>query len=156
MGLFATIKKKLGIGGLKFTIDAPGQVSFDATSISGKINLNTKSDQDIVKIEYKVFEERTKGKGDDKETKTFTLGKIVDTTAFTLASGQQKTMEFEIPIEVVKSNNQELADMGGALGALGKFANKISNEKSAYFVEVSIDVKGVVLDPLEKHEFRFV
>ena len=41
----------------------------------------------------------------------------------------------------------------GAIGKMGKFTN---NEQSSYFIGADVDVKGTVLDPSDKKEFKLV
>lgn len=156
MGLIQTIKNKLGIGGVKVALQVPGQVSKEETKIDGKINLTSKSDQNVVSIEVTVFEEYTTGRGDDKKTSKIDLGKITLPGGFTMKAGESKEVPFSIDFVLAKSNNDDLVDKGGAMGAIGKMGKFANNEKSVYFVEADVDVKGTVLDPSDKKEFRLV
>jgi hypothetical protein len=156
MGFFQTIKNKLGIGGVSFTIEIPGQVSADDQKIDGKLLLTTKSDQKVLNIKLKVYEKYTSGRGDKKTVKTFDLGKQEIEGNFEIKTGESKTIDFSIPFKVAKSSHQELSEKGGALGALGKLASMATDEKFAYFVEADVDVENVALDPSEKKEFRVV
>lgn len=156
MGFFQTIKNKLGIGGVSFTIEIPGQVSASDEKIDGKLLLTTKSDQKVLNIQLKVCEEYTSGRGDKKTVKTYDLGKQEIVGNFEIKTGENKTIEFSIPFKVAKSSHQELAEKGGALGALGKLASMASDEKFTYFVKAEVDVESAALDPTEKKEFRLV
>ena len=156
MGFFQTIKNKLGIGGVKVSLQVPGQVAKDAGFLEGKITLTTKSEQEVKEIEVKIFEEYTTGRGDDKKTKTFTLGEMKIPAGYTLKPGDSKEIPFSLPFSVIKSNNDNLKDKGGVLGALGKMGSFADNEKSAFFVEADADVKAAALDPSDKKEIRLV
>ncbi len=156
MGLFQTIKNKLGIGGVKVVLEAPGQTSKEAGKVEGKITLTTKSDQLVASITVKVIEEYTTGRGDDKETKEFTLGSVKLPADFTIKSGETKEFPYAVDFQLIKSSNDELKEKGGALGAVGSLAKFANKEKSAYFVEVEVDVKGAVLDPSDKQEIKLV
>lgn len=154
MGLFQSIKNKLGIGGVKVTLQAPGQISKDNLTAEGKVTLTTKSEQQIVEITVKVIEEYTTGRGDDKTTKEFTLGSTKLPSDFTLKAGETKEIAYSFGFELLKSSNDELKEKGGTMGKIGSLAQFANGEKSAYFIEVEVDVKSAVLDPSDKKEFK--
>lgn len=156
MGIFQTIKSKLGIGGVKVTLHAPGQVAKDAGTLSGKIVLTTKSEQVVNNITVKVIEEYTTGRGDDKKIKEFTLGEATLGGNFTIKPGETKEIEYTVGFELVKSSNDELKDQGGALGALGSLAKMANKEQSVYFVDAEVDVKSAAFDPSDKKEIKLV
>lgn len=156
MGFFQTIKNKLGIGGVKVALHSPAQVAKDAGTLSGKIVLTSKSEQLVNDITVKVLEEFTSGRGDDKETKEFTLGEVTIPGNFTIKAGETKEIEYTVGFELLKSSNDSLKEKGGALGALGSVAKFATQEKSEYFVEAEVDVKSAVLDPSDKKEIRIV
>jgi hypothetical protein len=156
MGFFQNIKNKLGIGGVSVVLHAPGQVSKEAGTLSGKIVLTTKSEQVINTIVVKIIEEYTTGRGDDKKTKEFTLGETQLGGNFTIKPGETKEIEYTLGFELVKSSNDELKEKGGALGTLGSLAKMANKEQSAYFVNAEVDVKSAVLDPSDKKEIKLV
>lgn len=156
MGFFQTLKNKLGIGGVKVVLQAPGQVAKTAGVIEGKVVLTTKSDQDVVSIKITLIEEYTTGRGDEKKTKEFTLGETKITEGFQIKTGETKEISYSLPFSVLKSNNDELIEKGGALGALGKVAAFAGNEKSEYFVKAEADVKSAALDPSDKQSIKLV
>lgn len=156
MGFFQNLKNKLGIGGVKVSLQVPGQVAKDAGTVEGKIILTTKSEQEIVSFKVKMVEEYTTGRGDDKKTKEYELGTTTGTCGFTLKPGETKELTFSLPFSIIKSSNDELKEKGGAMGALGKLGSFADNEKSKYFVDADVDVKSAALDPSDKKEIKFV
>jgi hypothetical protein len=48
-----------------------------------------------------------------------------------------------------------MAGKGGIVGGIGKAATFLGNEKSEYFIEATVDVKGAVLDPSSKVAVAF-
>lgn len=156
MGFLQTIKNKLGIGGVKIAIQAPGQASKTEGKVEGKLILTSKSDQEVVSIEIKMVEDYTTGRGDDKKTKTLTLGETHVRQGFSIRAGETKEIAFSLPFSVLKSDSDVLKEKGGALGALGKMSSFANNEKSEYFIEASVDVKSAALDPSERKEIRLV
>ena len=135
--------------------DVPGQFSGNDSSIKGKVNVTGKSDQEIVKVEYKLEETYSTGRGDDKSSKNYTLGKM-EQAGFSIKAGEVKTLEFELPFKLLKSSNNELAEKGGVMGGLGKLGKLASAEKSTYKLWCTVDVKGASLDPNDFVEMRKV
>lgn len=156
MGLFQSIKNKLGIGGVNVSLQVPGQVAKDSNNLEGMITLTTKSEQEIKEMTVKMIEEYSTGKGDEKKTKEFELGVVKFPAAFTITPGETKEIPFSLPFSVLKSNNDELKEKGGVLGTLGKVAAFATSEKSLYFVIAEADVKAAALDPSDKKEIQLV
>ena len=156
MGFFQNIKNKLGIGGVNVSLTVPAQAEKTAGTIEGKITLTTKSEQLVSGIEVKMIEEYTTGRGDDKTTKELTLGELKLSEEFTIKPGETKEIAFTLPFSIIKSNNDELKEKGGALGALGKVGAFADNEKSEYFIEADVDVKSAALDPSDKKQIKLV
>jgi hypothetical protein len=157
MGFLQTIKNKLGIGGVKVELIVPGTVDKTATSITGKVNLTSKSEQELVSLKVTLIEEYTTGRGDDKKTTTLTLGQFdLSLGGAKIKPGETVTHAFDLPFSLVKSSNQSLAEKGGALGAIGKLGSFANAEKSEYFVKAEADVKSAALDPDDKKPIRIV
>ena len=156
MGFFQTIKNKLGIGGVKISINVPGQISIEGGKVAGKFTLTSKSDQEISEMEVKLIEKYTTGRGEDKTTNEFTLGNQKFNKMITIKSGNSLEHAFDFDFNMLKSNNDELAAKGGLVGGIGKLGKFASNEKSEYWVSVDVDVKAAVLDPSEEVNIKLV
>ena len=144
------------MGGVKVELHVPGQFAKDSSEIAGKIILTTKSDQEIVDMEVTLMEEFSTGRGDDQEEKEFELGKVKLPGGFSIATGETKEIPFVLPFQLVNSNADDLKDMGGAMGTLGKLGKFANNEKSSYYVEADVDVKSAALDPSDKKDIKLV
>lgn len=156
MGFFQNIKNKLGIGGAKVSLQIPGQASKAELTVSGKVSITTKSEQELVKLKVKMIEEYSTGRGDDKTTKEYTLGEVNLPLNVTIKPGETKDVEFTLPFTILKSTNDELKEKGGALGALGKVGAFANAEKSSYFVVADLDVKSAALDPSDRKPIKLV
>ncbi len=159
MGFFQTIKNKLGIGGVSVELQVPGQVPKTSERLACKAIITTKSDQYLVSMTAKLIEEWTTGRGDDKKTKEIFIDSYSIQFEEEIKTGERKEVEFSISLEnlnKIKSDNQELAEKGGAFGAIGKLGAFANNEKSEYFVDVEVDVKSATLDPSDKKPVRFI
>lgn len=156
MGFLATVKQWFGIGGIDVNVQCQPQVPKNAGVLNGAVSLSSKSDQHVLTLDVMLVEEYTTGRGDEKETKELELGKIQVGSAFDMKAGENKTVQFQLPFQILKSNADELIDRGGALGALGGVAKFANAEKSVYFVKAECDVKGTALDPSGKQTVQLV
>ena len=156
MGFLGKIKNKLGIGGVKVSLQVPGQVSKEDTSVDGKVTLTTKSEQEVLTLTVKFIEEFTKGRGDDESTKEFELGVVNIPVNITIKPGETKEIPFTLPFKFLNSNADDLKEKGGALGALGSAAKFANKEKSEYHIDAEADVKSAVLDPSDEKDIKVV
>lgn len=156
MGFFATIKNKLGIGGVKVVLQIPGQVEKNALTFDGKVTLTTKSDQQVIDLTVKLIEKYTTGRGDEKTTKEFDLGEVKIPCNFDIKTGETKEIPFTLNFKILKSTNDELKEKGGVMGGIGKLGSFANNEKSEYSVIATADVKSAALDPNDIKDIKLV
>jgi sporulation-control protein spo0M len=144
MGFFDTIKGWFNIGGVKVKIEGLNQVvPKDGSKLTAKVNLSSKSDKHVNKLTYKFLLKKSKGRGDEKETKEYVIAQRVLSEPFDLKAGETKTLDFDLDYSLEKT----LKDMGGVLGGIGKLAAFASSEKEEYFVIAQADVKGAAFSP---------
>ncbi len=156
MGFLQNIKNKLGIGGVSVALQVPAQISKNAGTAQGKIVLTTKSEQEIVSLTVKMIEIYTTGRGEEKKEKEYTLGEMKLPGGFSIKTGETKEIPFNLPFALLKSNNDDLKEMGGAMGTIGKLGAFANNEKSEYFIKAVADVKSAALDPDDKKPVRLI
>ncbi|MFN0204581.1 MAG: sporulation protein [Bacteroidia bacterium] len=146
MGFFDKIKQFFGMGTVSVKLNAPTTFLTTDTQLKGSVTITGKSDQIIESVEIELQEKWSKGKDDDKVEKEFTLGEI-KLPGFNIAKDEVKTVEFSLPFELVKSQNDKMKDQGGIVGGLGKFGSFLDSEKSEYTLIATVDVKGATFDP---------
>jgi len=156
MGFMDKVKQFFGMGGVTVKLECDPQASRQGGMVNGVVHLVSKSDLHILELNVALKEAFTTGRGDDEETEEFELGKIVIGGAFDIKAGENKSIPFQLPYQILKSNADDLKEKGGALGALGSMAKFANNEKSAYFVEADCDVKGTAFDPGDKQTIHLV
>jgi hypothetical protein len=152
MSFFAKVKQFFGAGTVKIELSVPPSVPKAGLQVPGKITLNALSDQHIIDVTVRLEEEWDTGRGSEKETKSFELGKLTIAEAFDMKQGEKRVLDFVLPFELIKSNADELKEKGGALGMLGKAAAFANAEKSRYKVKAEADVKGAAFDPSDDKE----
>ncbi|HUM53339.1 MAG TPA: sporulation protein [Chitinophagales bacterium] len=156
MSFFSKIKQALGIGTISVKINAPGQLNAADGKLKGSLFLTAKSDQKVKKMEVKLEEEQTTGRGDNKKIQTYTIGSWNDNSMFEMKTGETKTVEFEFPVQVYKSSTDQLAEKGGMLGGLGKMAKFADDTRSEFKVCAIVDVDGAKLDPSDSCNINII
>jgi len=157
MGFFDKIKQFFGIGTLSVKLNVvPATFKATDAEIKGSLLITAKSDQEIESVEVEFKEEWSKGKDENEVKKTFTLGTFKINQPFSMKKDEVKTIEFSIPFEMVKSDNDKLKEKGGVLGGLGKVGSFLDNEKSDYSLEATVDVKGATFDPSDSLSMKKV
>jgi sporulation-control protein spo0M len=147
VSFFKKIKQGLGIGTVKLTLEVPSSVSWESSKIQGKVTVTAKSDQQISSFKFKLTEEFTTGRGENKETQEFELGTASYDQPVELKAGESKTIEFSLPFALRKSPAPPLSEKGSARGVLGKAAKFASGDKSDYRVRAEAKIQGTMLSP---------
>jgi hypothetical protein len=154
MGVFGKLKQMMGIGGVKLEIDVSPEIAKGAGTLTGKLLVSAKSGQSVQKIDITLIEEFSTGRGQERTTREFELGKTTIAQPFEIGAGESKSLDFNLPFRVMKSNSETLKEKGGALGMLGKAASFAGNEKSEFKVKAAASVKGTVLGPSAARPIR--
>lgn len=152
MSFFGKVKQFFGAGTVKIELSVPPSVPKAGLQVPGKITLNALSDQHIIDVTVLLEEEWQTGRDDEKQTKTFELGKLTLAQAIDMKQGEQRVLDFVLPYQIINSNADDLKEKGGALGMLGKAAAFANAEKSRYRIKAEADVKGAALDPSDEKE----
>lgn len=147
MSFFAKLKQFFGAGTVKIELTVPPSVTKQSSKVAGSVTLRALSDQHVIDLTVLLEERWETGRGDSKSEKAFELGKVTLAATFDMKAGEERTIHFELPFELLKSNADRLKERGGALGALGSLSALANGEKSEYRVKAEADVKGAAFDP---------
>jgi hypothetical protein len=162
MGLWATIKGWLNIGGVKVKLkEYTNPLSRTNPVVTGAVLLEAKSDKTVTALEVKVIEEwtTTEGSGEDKrkDTETSVLGsfKFPDREPglgypLELKPGEGREQPFTVHVAMTS----RLQNRGGVLGGVGKLAAFASGEKVEYFVVAEAKVKGAAFATTDKKKLN--
>lgn len=147
MSFFGKIKQWFGIGGVKIELQIDPQGAKASGVFGGKIKITSKSEQQIKKIEAKMIEKWSAGRGEDRREKEFDLGhtNMID-LPFIIKAGEIKVMDFIIPFSLIKSDADECKEESGP----GKMTAFATNEKSDYFIRASAEVQGTAFGPTDQ------
>ena len=147
MSLIQKLKDILGIGGVQIQFKVSKELSRKATSLTGKVIVTAKSQQEISSIDIDLKEVWQVSNGNSIDVEDFEIGETRIDTASIIKPGETKEFAFTLQYELLKSKNDRLQDQGGpgkALGTLGKF---IDREKSNFWLNASANIKGAVFGP---------
>jgi hypothetical protein len=156
MSFFQKLKQFFGAGTVKVELTVPPSVSKAELQVPGKVTLNALSDQHVIDVKVLLEEEWETGRDEQKQTRKFELGKLTLAQGVDMKQGEQQVFEFVLPFTLVKSNADDLKEMGGMAGALGKAVAFAKAEKSRYSLSAVADVKGAAFDPRDDKEIKLI
>ncbi|MFN8614157.1 MAG: sporulation protein [Vulcanimicrobiota bacterium] len=148
MAFFKKVKDFFGIATVVVSIDTADTFSAEQSTIDGTITVTGKSDQEVTLVKIELREHWRTGSGDDKTEKHFDLGKqVVCDQPFSIKEGEERKFPFSMPFSLIRSKNDEMAEQGGVMGALGKVGAFLDQEKSTFKLTAMADVKAATFDP---------
>lgn len=146
--VFTKIKKKLGIEGIKMTLEVPDTISIKSGIMTGQLHLSSLSDGNkILNIEVQIIEKYTRGKGAQKLIDEYAMGKIKILKSFSMNKDEIITVPFEIPFTFVPSEMDRLEEKNFITKGLVRLAKKARGVKSEYSVRAHAVVEGTALQP---------
>lgn len=145
--LFAKIKLFFGIGTLSMELQVTPSFSGSDSHIKGTLLVKGKSDQTIKDVKIEMNEEYSK-KNSAGETKTthLTLGTL-ELAGFEIKEGEEKKINFELPFQIVKSQNEAMKEKGGVIGAIAGLGALAAGEHSVFTLKAVADVEAATFDP---------
>lgn len=148
-GFFANLvskaKKLLNIGGAKVKIDMDPVISSKGKSLKGKLLFTCKDETTLdnieIKIEETITETKSTAQGPVKKSKTHLVGnKVLE--GFTMKAGSEKVVHFDVSYSLISTNADDLKDMGGVFGAIGKLSSMANKQEKTFIVRVFGNIKG--------------
>ena len=153
--MFGTVKKWLGIEGVKLEIILPDSISKKDQVINGKLRFHSMNTQTVTAIKVTLIEKYSRGRGKEKLIDEYILGTIDQKKNFDVPEHEHIELEFSLPFELLKSEMDEMQDNNFLVGGLVKIAKSISAVKSTFRLEAEAKVKGTALNPFVKKEVVF-
>ena len=152
MGFLDGVKKILGIGGVKMSMQMDSlELKKTSGKASGKVTLTSQSDQFVNELTVYVREKYSHGRGSEKTIRTFDLGKSIISSDFEIKKGESKEFSFTCDYVQLKSDNDQLKEQKNkVMQGIGKLGSFVDAEKSEYYVCVSGSIKGVLLGPSQQ------
>ena len=146
--VFGKIKKKLGIEGVKLSLETPDRIKKDAGMLTGHVNLTSLSDNNkILSIEIQIIEKYTRGRGHQKLIDEYAMGRTILNEAFILDKNDVVRIPFSLEFTFVPSEMDRLEEKNIITKGLVRLAKKARGVTSEYSVRAHAIVEGTTLHP---------
>jgi hypothetical protein len=158
--VFNRIKKSLGMVGMTVEIIAPNMIARDDPKIEGVVRITAKTTQEVERVIVRLMRQRVGYDSDgDRDTDTDELTRTEIPGEFTIGDGEFREVPFTLYFEGV---NREMFDgaidalkeKGGLMGAMGGLMESMADRadrSTTYYLTAVVDLKGVLLDPSDRH-----
>ena len=144
------IKDILGIEGVRIELLLEESYDIKDGLIKGQLSFSALSDKRVEYIVIKLIEKYKRGRGDSQLVNEYTLGEMQLELNLTIAKDETKTIDFELPYALMKSDMDKLEDRNLASKPFVWLAKKLKNVKSTYRIEAEAFIQGTRLHPLDK------
>ena len=149
MGFLQTIKGFFGYGILDIDVQ-PNSTTIDRHNplVVGKVIIIAKTADFIEKITMKVEEVwQKKDINNNPVHESFRLGELEVDVQKNFTEGETFSLDFQMPLRLVKSFDDELRAKGDVLGAAGKMSSLLKSEKSNFWLDTTVHVKSAIFEP---------
>jgi hypothetical protein len=148
--IFDKIKDVLGIEGLRVDILTDEQVSKRDEAIEGQLLFHTKSDKIIQTITLNLIEKYKRGRKEEQMIDEYTLSTLTLDVNVKVTEEQPAKLDFSLPINLLQSEMDRLADKNFIAKNLVRVAKKIKQVQSDYRLEAIVEVEGSPLNTVSK------
>jgi hypothetical protein len=150
-------KRIFNIGGVKLElVDYPRQIDQQSRTFECQVKLTTSTEKTIKGVTVKLVETYKTGRGEDAKEQKYDWGEAEQAETFVLKPGEEKLMKFTVGFKPIMSDNQSLAQEGGALGGLGKLATFAGGEKSTFEIEADASLEGTFWTASDKKDVQMI
>ncbi len=150
--MIGKMKKWLGIEGVKLELIIPEVVPAKEAEVKGQIRFQSMNPQEVTGIRIVFIERYSRGRGKEKLTDEYELGRTEINKHIDIPSGTILELDFTLPFKIVYSDFEERGRRNPVAGSFVKVAKYISQVKSEYRVEAEAIVKGTALNPFDRKE----
>ncbi len=149
--MFGTVKKILGIEGVKLELIIPAEILMTDKKIAGLVKLTSLSDKNIIEnIHLTLVEKYHRGRGERKLINEYTLGDLTLKEPITISKNDIVEVPFELSFITGKSEMDKMGDNNFLVRGLVALAKKASNVSSTYSLTAEAKVMGTTLSPFDK------
>lgn len=153
MGFLDKLKGYFGYGILDIDLQCPTTINRHNPIVAGKLLITAKKDDFVELVEMKISEVwQKKDLNNEPVHKEFQLGNHKFEVQKTVKAGDILSFNFNIPLSLVKSMDDQMRDQGGLIGAFGKMSSMLKSEKSNFWFSTIVHVKGASFEPVKTIE----
>jgi hypothetical protein len=155
--MFGSVKKILGIEGVKLELSVADEVKKEAGIISGIIKLTSLSDNNLLEsISIQMIEKYSRGRGDSRLINEYPMGSLVKKEKISIAKNDIIEIPFEMEFVYVQSEMDKIEDSNFMAKGLVKLAKKLRNVSSEYSLRAEAKIKGTTLSPFDVKAVKLV
>jgi hypothetical protein len=153
MGFFDKLKGYFGYGILDIELQCPTTINRHNPIVAGKLLITAKPDEFVETVTMKVSEVwQKKDLNNEPVHKEFHLGGYEFEVRKSVSADEILSYNFNIPLTLVKSMDDQMRDKGGVIGTLGKMSSMLKSEKSNFWFSTIIHVKSAGFEPVKTVE----
>jgi hypothetical protein len=142
-----SLKKVLGIEGLKMDVSIEGKIDKNAGKVVGVIKLTTLRDTQVSGITIKVMEKYKRGRGKNQLVNEYVMGIKQLKQHISVKKNEEKFLDFEVPFQYVKSEMDQWQDQNFIMKGLISVAKKVKGVSSEFYVLAEAQEVGTKLSP---------
>ncbi|MBK8626426.1 MAG: sporulation protein [Saprospiraceae bacterium] len=155
--MFGTVKKILGIEGVKLELVVADKISKDAGIVTGLVKLTSLSDNNqLESITLRMVEKYSRGRGDSKLINEYPMGELVKKEMITISKNDIIEIPFEMDFVYVRSEMDKMEDNNFFAKGLVKLAKKVRGVSSEYSLRAEAKIKGTTLNPMDVKPLNLV
>lgn len=155
--MFGTVKKILGIEGVKLELVVADKISKDAGIVTGIMKLTSLSDNNqLESITLRMVEKYSRGRGDSKLINEYPMGELVKKEMITISKNDIIEIPFEMDFVYVRSEMDKMEDNNFFAKGLVKLAKKVRGVSSEYSLRAEAKIKGTTLNPMDVKPLNLV
>ena len=148
--MLGKLKKVLGIEGVKVQLILDTPVDKKNQKISGELKFTTKTKGKVNKINIKLIEKYSRGRGKSKLIDEYTVAMLEMNDSFEITPEEIVEIPFSMDYEIALSEMDKMQKDNVLSRPLISLAKFIKAVKSEYTVVVEADVQGTTLNPYDK------
>jgi len=155
--MFGSVKKILGIEGVKLELIVADEVKKEAGIVSGIIKLTSLSDNNLLEsISIQMIEKYRRGRGDSRLINEYPMGSLIKKDRINIAKNDIIEIPFEMEFVYVQSEMDKMEDANFMAKGLVKLAKKLRNVSSEYSLRAEAKIKGTTLNPFDTKMVKLV
>ncbi len=148
--MLGKLKKVLGIEGVKVELIINKPVDKKSQKIVGELKFTTKTTGKINKINIKLIEKYSRGRGKTKLIDEYTVAMLEMNDSFEITSEEIIEIPFSLDYEIALSEMDKMQKDNIFSRPFISLAKLVKSVKSEYTVIVEADVQGTTLNPFDK------
>ena len=143
------IKNILGIEGVKIQLISPPEVSKNDKRIKGRVILTSQSKKHIKSLSIKLIEKYKRGRAEATLINEYVLSDLDLELNIDIDKSTPAKLDFDLPLNLLKSDMDQIADKNFITNGLVKVAKKLKNVQSFYRLEATAHIDGTSLDAID-------